>query len=110
MTSSVAAIITVPQTKPTVYTEEDWNLRSVEVIKEMGSDTPPATAYYASKTLSEKGDFYISSFNLALKCFLQSAAWDFYEQHKVQIKWDLTTILPAMVSFIYLFIKMICNF
>ena len=109
ITSSVAAIITRPVTKPTVYTEEDWDSSSVKVIEEMGSNSPPAMAYYASKTLAEKGRFLNNlSFGVSLTCFLQSAAWDFYEQHKHQIKWDITTILPAMVSFLF-FKKSIAN-
>jgi hypothetical protein len=102
ITSSCAAVITVPQSKPTVYTEEDWNSSSVKVVEEMGNKSPPFIAYYASKTLAEKGGFLnIFSFGLALTCFLQSAAWDFYEQHKAQIKWDLVVILPGMVSFFF---------
>ena len=91
--------MTVPQSKPTIYTEQDWNLGSVKVIEEMGNKSPPGMAYYASKTLAEKGgSLNILSFGLTLTHFLQSAAWDFYEKHRAQIKWDLVTILPAMVS------------
>ena len=105
--TSSAVTVTVPQSKPTIYTDQDWNLSSVKVIEEMDNKSPPGTAYIASKTLAEKGGFLnILFFGLALTHFLHSAAWDFYEQHKAQIKWDLVTILPAMVS---LFTKMICN-
>ena len=37
-----------------------------------------------------------------LQCFLQSAAWNFYEQHKSQIKWDLVVIIPPFVSLFFL--------
>ena len=57
ITSSGAAVITVPQSKPTVYTEQDWNSSSVKVVEEMGNKSPPVIAYYASKTLAEKGGF-----------------------------------------------------
>jgi hypothetical protein len=33
---------------------------------------------------------------------LQSAAWNFYKQHKPQIKWDLVVIIPPFVSFLIL--------
>jgi hypothetical protein len=71
VTSSGATVITVPQAKPTVYTEEDWNLSSIKMVEEMGKKSPPAVAYFASKTLAEKGGFLnISSLSLALKIFL----------------------------------------
>jgi hypothetical protein len=103
VTSSGATVITVPQAKPTVYTEEDWNLSSIKMVEEMGKKSPPAVAYFASKTLAEKGGFTFRLLVLLSKYFLQSAAWDFYDQHKAQIKWDFTTILPGMVSFYFYF-------
>ena len=71
ITSSIVAVLAVPQSKPTVYTEQDWNLGSVKVIEEMGNKSPPGMAYYASKTLAEKGGFLIIlSIGLALTHFL----------------------------------------
>ena len=68
----------------------------------MGNKSGPAIAYCASKTLAEKGDFLnILSFGLPLTCFLQSAAWDFYEEHKPRIKWDLVVIIPPPVKFFF---------
>jgi hypothetical protein len=73
----------------------------------MGNKVPPSTAYRASKTLAEKGGFFLNilSFGLPLTCFLQSAAWDFYELHKAQIKWDLAVINPPFVSCFFTKIK-----
>ena len=91
--------MSLPLSKPTVFSEEDWNLGSMKDVQEMGNKTPPSTVYRASKTLAEKGGFLnILSFRLPLTCFLQSAAWDFYDQHKSQIKWDLVVINPPFVS------------
>ncbi|KAI6101256.1 hypothetical protein F5141DRAFT_1218292 [Pisolithus sp. B1] len=38
----------------TVLTEEDWNVRAIEILKERGDETPAITAYHASKTLAEQ--------------------------------------------------------
>ena len=108
ITSSCSAVIREQASKPTVFSEQDWNVSSVKEVEEMGNKCRPGVAYAASKSLAEKGDFWnISSFGLPLTCFLQLAAWDFYEQHKPQIKWDLAVIIPPFVScwFIYIFIN-----
>ena len=90
--------MSVPVSKPTVFSEHDWNMtcHDAKKIQEDGF-----TAYLASKTRAEKGGFFLNiflSFGLPLTCFFQSAAWDFYEQHKSQIKWDLAVINPPFVS------------
>lgn len=68
VTSSCAAVISLPVSKPTVFSEQDWNLASIKEIQEKGNKAPPSTAYRASKTLAEKGGFfeYILSFGLPL--------------------------------------------
>jgi hypothetical protein len=89
--------------KPAVFSEQDWGLSAIKEVQEMGNKSPPPTVYRASKTLAEKGGFLnILSFGLPLTCFLQSAAWDFYDQYKPQIKWDLAVINPPMVSWFFL--------
>ena len=68
----------------------------------MCSKSGPVVAYCASKTLAEKGGFlnvFRSSSDLFLVKSL-AAAWDFYEQQKPQIKWDLVAIIPPPVSFL----------
>ena len=57
MTSSGSAVITEPS-KPTVFSEQDWNLSSIKEVEEMGNKCRPGIAYCASKTLAEKGDFF----------------------------------------------------
>ena len=97
-----------PVSKPTVFSEQDWNLSAIKEVEdsEKGNNSPPSPSvvYRASKTLAEKGAsgfLNILSFSLHLngRCFMQSAAWDFYEQHKSQIKWDIAVINPPFVSF-----------
>ena len=46
-----------PLSKPTVFSEQDWNFSSVKEIEEMGNKCRPGVAYAASKTLAEKGGF-----------------------------------------------------
>ena len=59
ITSSCAAVLSLPLSKPTVFSEQDWNLGSIKDVQEMGNKTPPSTTYRASKTLAEKGGFFI---------------------------------------------------
>ena len=67
ITSSCSAVIAPPLSKPTVFSEQDWNLSSVKEVEEMGNKCHPGIAYSASKTLAEKGDFLnILSFSLPL--------------------------------------------
>lgn len=58
----------------TVFTEEDWNVRAIEILKEQGDKTSAATAYHASKTLAEQ------------------SAWKFVKDHSDEISWDLTAL------------------
>ncbi|KAF9561492.1 D-lactaldehyde dehydrogenase [Agrocybe pediades] len=78
ITSSCAAVM-APPPKPTVFSEKDWNVTSTREVEEQGNKTAPMTIYRASKTLAEKG------------------AWEFVEQHKSEIKWDLSVINPPFV-------------
>ena len=103
-TSILQVSLPVPKDfKPAVFSEQDWNLGAIKKVEELGNKCPPNVVYFASKTLAEKGEVFFFwnsflSFGLFLTCFLQSAAWDFYEQNKQQLKWDLTIINPPMVS------------
>ncbi|KAF8148636.1 hypothetical protein B0H34DRAFT_736338 [Crassisporium funariophilum] len=78
VTSSCASVMSPPD-KPTVFSERDWNEKSIREVEQQGKKSPPMTIYRASKTLAEK------------------AAWDFYEKHKAEIKWDLAVINPPFV-------------
>jgi len=65
--------------QPTIFSECDWNEGCIKEVRELGNKSSAATMYRASKTLAEK------------------AAWEFYEQHKSHIKWDLIVINPPWV-------------
>ena len=62
ITSSCAAVLSLPVSKPTVFSEKDWNLKSVKEVQEMGIKSNPASGYRASKTLAEKGMFFFFFF------------------------------------------------
>ncbi|KAF5311861.1 hypothetical protein D9619_003774 [Psilocybe cf. subviscida] len=78
ITSSFSAIMTPPSV-PTTVSEADWNTTSEREVDEQqaqGALPNGQTIYRASKKLAE------------------SSAWEFYENIKSEVKWDLTTILP----------------
>ncbi|KAH0589917.1 hypothetical protein H2248_000109 [Termitomyces sp. 'cryptogamus'] len=75
--SSVAAVSDFSVYK--LLNEDDWNEPSVKEIKEKGADAAGYVKYYASKTAAEK------------------AAWQFYEDNKTEISWDLSVLNPSYV-------------
>ncbi|KAI0696533.1 NAD(P)-binding protein [Cytidiella melzeri] len=78
--SSVVAIAeTSGYTKPTVLTEEDWNVSSAVNCETLGKDASVVDMYWASKTLAER------------------AAWDFATKHKGEIKFDIVALNPSFV-------------
>ncbi|KAJ3573252.1 hypothetical protein NP233_g2547 [Leucocoprinus birnbaumii] len=78
VTSSTASVM-APPTKPTVFSENDWNTDSIKEVEEKGFEAPNMSKYRMSKTLAEK------------------AAWDFYEKNKADINWELSVINPPFV-------------
>ena len=72
ITSSCAAVLSLPLSKPTVFSEQDWNLGSIKEVEENGNKSHPGTVYRASKTLAEKGWLFLNilSFDLPLKFML----------------------------------------
>ncbi|KAI8976324.1 NAD(P)-binding protein [Trametes punicea] len=62
---------------PGVYTEADWNDHAVNEVERLGKEAPAPYKYQASKVLAER------------------AAWEFYNVHKRQVPWDITTVAPA---------------
>jgi len=78
VTSSCASVMHFSP-HPLVFSEVDWNEQSIKEIEEKGSSAPNDLKYRASKTLAEK------------------AAWDFYNKHKSEIKWDLSVLNPPYV-------------
>lgn len=77
-TSTCGAVLT-PSREPRIYNENDWNDWSVRHCQEKGRDALPEWKYCASKVLAER------------------AAWEMYEKHKAENKWDLVTIVPPWV-------------
>ncbi|KAF8874581.1 D-lactaldehyde dehydrogenase [Gymnopilus junonius] len=79
ITSSVAAIYGTPPKPEHVFDETSWGDESVKIVEEIGKDAPGVVKYRASKTLAEK------------------AAWEFFNQHKSEVQWDLVTLHPPFV-------------
>ncbi|TCD64950.1 methylglyoxal reductase (NADPH-dependent) gre2 [Steccherinum ochraceum] len=77
--SSIAAIEDLEAKSPTIFSEKDWNYRSVEACKKLGRDASPLDMYEASKTLSE------------------AAAWDFMKDNKSTVKFDLVALNPGFL-------------
>ncbi|KAJ7804965.1 D-lactaldehyde dehydrogenase [Mycena olivaceomarginata] len=77
VTSSVASVVHWTSTRPTPWTEDDWNTRSITVVEEQGVHAPDVDKYCASKSLAEK------------------AAWDFKRTNDVS--WDLVTLCPPFI-------------
>ncbi|KAJ7596413.1 hypothetical protein C8J56DRAFT_917374 [Mycena floridula] len=74
LTSSGGAVReTLPE--PKVFDENDWNEQSIQSVEKLGKDSP--FKYYASKTLAEK------------------AAWNFQQEHKSEVSWELVTLCPT---------------
>jgi nucleoside-diphosphate-sugar epimerase len=78
ITSSMAAVHS-PKDHPYVFTERDWNKHDTKVVEQKGIDASGSSKYQASKTYAEH------------------EAWDFIEENKGKIKFDLATINPAYV-------------
>lgn len=60
--------------------QEDWNNHAIKEVKEKGDDAMGYLQYFAAKTMAER------------------AGWDFVQEHKAAIEWDLATLLPVYVS------------
>ncbi|KAJ7589009.1 hypothetical protein C8J56DRAFT_1075343 [Mycena floridula] len=78
VTSSVSAISELVD-EPKLFTENDWNEQSIQLVEQLGRDAPAGLKYFASKTLAEK------------------AAWDFYNKHKSELSWELVVLCPGWV-------------
>ncbi|KAI0696054.1 NAD(P)-binding protein [Cerioporus squamosus] len=84
--SSTAAVFSPPlsgtQDKTAVLDEKDWNMLSVQHVKEKGKEADGMHVYRASKVLAER------------------AAWDLYEHEKARdggLGWDLVTFCAPFV-------------
>lgn len=79
ITSSMGAVssFNAPPVEGKVFTEKDFNELDPQILAEKGKDSPPWTAYFASKVLAEK------------------AAWEYVKTNKT--KYDIATICPPFV-------------
>lgn len=77
-TSTTGAVLT-PSSEPKIFNENDWNDWAVQDCREKGPDALDSTKYCASKVLAER------------------AAWEIYERHKEDKKWDFVVIAPPYV-------------
>ncbi|EGF97907.1 uncharacterized protein MELLADRAFT_84159 [Melampsora larici-populina 98AG31] len=79
VTSSIGAVTSfnAPAIEGKVFTEKDFNEVDPQILAEKGKDSPPWTAYFASKVLAEK------------------AAWEYVKTNET--KYDLVTICPPFV-------------
>jgi len=77
--SSCASVVEPTAKEPRTFKEADWNQGSIDTVKSKGKDAPSAEMYRASKTLAER------------------AAWEFYDQNKDKVKWDLVCLNPPFV-------------
>ncbi|KAF7328348.1 NAD(P)-binding protein [Mycena venus] len=76
--SSTAAVLQ-EQSEPKTFSELDWNELVLQQIAEKGSTASGHTKYRAAKVLGER------------------AAWEFFEQHKDKLGWDLVVLNPPYV-------------
>ncbi|KAJ7590474.1 D-lactaldehyde dehydrogenase [Mycena floridula] len=78
VTSSCSAVA-VPGMAPKIFDDTDWNTYAVKVVAESGRAAPNVEKYRASKVLAER------------------ATWEFYEQNKSAIEWDLVVLNPPFI-------------
>jgi len=87
-------------TEPTTFQETDWADGFIQFVKAAGSKAPFIVKYLVSKTLAERGKCISHLLKRLATKYLRperTAAWEFYEQHKSEVGWDFTTILPPQV-------------
>ncbi|KAF8883620.1 D-lactaldehyde dehydrogenase [Gymnopilus junonius] len=77
ITSSVVVVYNSMKevTQMVTFDETQWGDDVIEVVKKMGRDASPW------KSIAHR----------------RLAAWEFYNQHKSEVQWDLTTLLPSFV-------------
>ena len=74
ITSSTSAIVSLPLSKSTVFSEQDWNLSDIKQVQEMGA----YGVYCTAKTLAEKGGVFFFVFRSPLlQCFLKISCLGF---------------------------------
>lgn len=101
VTSSCAAVLETTK-EPRTFSEENWGQLSVDETQRDGRSAPPMVKYRASKVLAERGECcmrlycYLSE-DVFTQFSLTTAAWDLYNAHKADIKWELVVLNPPFV-------------
>ncbi|KAF8874583.1 hypothetical protein CPB84DRAFT_1752933 [Gymnopilus junonius] len=79
VTSSTFAIFNPVKEHTFTFDEMHWGDDYINTVKEKGKEAGPLVKYSASKTLVER------------------VAWDLYDKHKKQVKWDLVVLHPPFI-------------
>ncbi|CDO69620.1 hypothetical protein BN946_scf184851.g8 [Trametes cinnabarina] len=77
--SSCATVIGDVPSEPRTYDETSWNEDDILEVQEKGRNAHQLAKYRASKIFAEK------------------RAWEFYEENKVSLSWDLAVVNPPLV-------------
>ena len=77
--SSTAAVMRWSAPFGAVLDESSWNEDDVATVNSKGREASPGAVYQASKTLAER------------------AAWEWWNERKGSLPWDLVTLLPPYV-------------
>ncbi|KAI0324496.1 NAD-P-binding protein [Cubamyces sp. BRFM 1775] len=77
--SSCATVLTRNAPEPRVYDESCWNDADVQEVEERDRDAGGLAKYSASKVLAER------------------RAWEYYEEKKAVLPWDLVVVNPPWV-------------
>jgi hypothetical protein len=103
ITGSIVSVISDPD-QPTFFTESDWHEAAVQTIKREGDKADPGVIYTASKVLAEKGMcavvFQTVPADTNCDYLDTTAAWEYYEENKGKIGWDLVVLLPPFVRYL----------
>jgi nucleoside-diphosphate-sugar epimerase len=79
ITSSCATISHASPDKLITVDESEWNDAAVQACEEFGSSADGILKYVSSKVLAKR------------------LAWDWYTEHKHEVKWDLCALIPPWV-------------
>ena len=113
VTSSCAAVLSLPLSKPTVFSEQDWNLASEKEVEELGNKCNAGAPYCASKKLSEKGGFFtylvFRSSDLTWRFSCNQRPGIFMSSTSLRLNGIWWLLSLHMSVFIYLYYKFIGN-
>lgn len=80
-----------------ILSEKDWNEKGPAEVEEKGHLASPFAKYSTSKILAERGSSAFTYLNLIVIDHFKVAAWKFTQDHKNEISWDLTVIIPTII-------------